>query len=102
MLSRRGYALRYRSTNAPLGRATAIGRRSPGISNRKLREVSHKDIGDCSVLAEVFSDDPPKEVDRSDHFDCLDLFFSLFSKQAASTRYARNFVIAEMPGTFSD
>jgi len=42
-----------------------------------------------------------KEADRSDQFDCLDLFFSLFSKQAASTRYARNFVIAGMPGTFS-
>jgi len=60
----------------------------------------HKDFGDCSVLAEVLSE-IPKEADRSDQFDCLDLFFSLFSKQAASTRYARNFVIAEMPGIFS-
>jgi len=42
-----------------------------------------------------------KEADRSDHFDGLDIFFSLFSKQAASTRYARHFVIAEMLGTLS-
>jgi uncharacterized protein YbjT (DUF2867 family) len=51
-----GYALRYTLEHPAVGRVTAIGRRSLGISHPKLREVLHKDFGDCSALTEVLSD----------------------------------------------
>jgi uncharacterized protein YbjT (DUF2867 family) len=51
-----GYALRYALDHPAVGRVTAIGRRSLGISHAKLREVLHKDFGDCSALTEVLSD----------------------------------------------
>jgi uncharacterized protein YbjT (DUF2867 family) len=51
-----GYALRYTLDHPVVGRVTAIGRRSLGISHPKLREVLHKDFGDCSALTEVLSD----------------------------------------------
>jgi uncharacterized protein YbjT (DUF2867 family) len=46
-----GYALRYALDNAAVGRVTAIGRRTLGISHPKLDEVVHPDFADCSALA---------------------------------------------------
>jgi len=51
-----GYALRYALEHPAVGRATTIGRRKVGISHPKLKEVLHQDFADCSVLAEVLSD----------------------------------------------
>jgi hypothetical protein len=51
-----GYALRYALDHSAVGRVTAIGRRSLGISHSKLREVLHNDFGDCSALAEPLSE----------------------------------------------
>jgi uncharacterized protein YbjT (DUF2867 family) len=51
-----GYALRYALDHPGVCRVTAIGRRSLGISNPKLKEVLHKDFADCSALAEALSD----------------------------------------------
>lgn len=50
-----GYALRYALDNAAVGRVTAIGRRTLGISHPKLDEVVHPDFADCSALAEALS-----------------------------------------------
>ena len=48
-----GYSLRYTLDHPAVGRVTAIGRRNLGISHPKLKEVLHKDFGDCSALAEA-------------------------------------------------
>jgi uncharacterized protein YbjT (DUF2867 family) len=50
-----GYALPYALDHPAVGGVTAIGRRSLGISHPKLREVLHRDFGDCSALAETLS-----------------------------------------------
>src|SRR5260370_15984007 len=50
-----GYALRCALENRAVGCATAIGRRKLGISRPKLKEVLHRDFGDCSALAEALS-----------------------------------------------
>jgi uncharacterized protein YbjT (DUF2867 family) len=50
-----GYALRYSLENPAIGCATAIGCRKLGISHPKLKEVLHRDFGDCSALAEALS-----------------------------------------------
>src|SRR6202165_584928 len=50
-----GYALRYALEHPAVGRATAIGRRTLGISHPKLKEVLHRDFADCSALAEALS-----------------------------------------------
>jgi len=50
-----GYALRYALEHAGVGRVTAIGRRTLGISHPKLKEVLHRDFADCSPLAEPLS-----------------------------------------------
>jgi len=50
-----GYALRYALEHPAVGRVTAIGRRTIGISHLKLREVLHADFTDCSALAETLS-----------------------------------------------
>ena len=51
-----GYALRGALDHPTVGRVTAIGRRNLGISHPKLKEVLHKDFGDCSALAEALSE----------------------------------------------
>src|SRR6516165_9693149 len=51
-----GYALRYALDHSGVGPVTVIGRRSVGISHPKLKEVLHKDFGDCSALAEPLSE----------------------------------------------
>jgi uncharacterized protein YbjT (DUF2867 family) len=51
-----GYALRYALDHSAVACVTAIGRRSVGISRSKLKEVLHKDFGDCSALAEALSE----------------------------------------------
>src|SRR5437870_4500397 len=51
-----GYALRDALDHPAVGRVTAIGRRNLGISHPKLKEVLHKDFGDCSALAEALSE----------------------------------------------
>ena len=51
-----GYALRYALENPTVGRVTAIGRKTLGISHPKLTEVLHRDFADCSALAGVLSD----------------------------------------------
>jgi uncharacterized protein YbjT (DUF2867 family) len=51
-----GYALRDALDHPTVGRVTAIGRRNLGISHPKLKEVLHKDFGDCSALAEALSE----------------------------------------------
>ena len=50
-----GYALRYALEHPSVGRITAIGRRTLGISHPKLKEVLHRDFADCSPLAEPLS-----------------------------------------------
>jgi uncharacterized protein YbjT (DUF2867 family) len=50
-----GYALRYALEHAAVGRVTAIGRRTLGISHPKLKEVLHRDFADCSALAGTLS-----------------------------------------------
>jgi uncharacterized protein YbjT (DUF2867 family) len=50
-----GYALRYALEHPAVGRVTAIGRRTLGISHPKLKEVLHRDFADCSALAEPLS-----------------------------------------------
>jgi uncharacterized protein YbjT (DUF2867 family) len=50
-----GYALRYALEHPAVGRATAIGRRTLGISHTKLKEVLHRDFADCSALAEALT-----------------------------------------------
>lgn len=50
-----GYALRYALENPTIGRVTAIGRKTLGISDPKLKEVLHRDFADCSALAEPLS-----------------------------------------------
>jgi len=50
------YALRYALDHPAVGRVTAIGRTSLGISHPKLKEVLHKDFGDCTALAEALSE----------------------------------------------
>ena len=47
-----GYALRYALDHPSVGRVTAIGRRTLGISHSKLKEVLHGDFADCTALAE--------------------------------------------------
>jgi uncharacterized protein YbjT (DUF2867 family) len=47
-----GYALRYALDDPSVGRVTAIGRRTLGISHSKLKEVLHGDFADCTALAE--------------------------------------------------
>jgi uncharacterized protein YbjT (DUF2867 family) len=48
-----GYALRYALENPAVECATAIGRKTLGISHPKLKEVLHQDFADCSALAEA-------------------------------------------------
>jgi uncharacterized protein YbjT (DUF2867 family) len=50
-----GYALRYALNHPAVGRVTAIGRRKPGISHPKLKEVLHQDFADCAALADPLS-----------------------------------------------
>ena len=51
-----GYALRYALDDPSVGRVTAIGRRTLGISHPKLKEVLHGDFADCSALAGPLAD----------------------------------------------
>ncbi len=50
-----GYALRYALENPTVGRVTAIGRKTLGISHPKLKVVLHQDFADCSALGEPLS-----------------------------------------------
>jgi len=50
-----GYALRYALDHVTVGRVTAVGRKSTGITHRKLAEVLHQDFADCSGLAGALS-----------------------------------------------
>jgi hypothetical protein len=50
-----GYALRYALERPDVERVTAIGRRTLGISHRKLKEIIHPNFGDCSAIAESLS-----------------------------------------------
>jgi putative NADH-flavin reductase len=50
-----GYALRYALEHPGVRAVTAIGRRTVGISHPKLKEVLHRDVSDCSALAEPLS-----------------------------------------------
>ena len=50
-----GYALRYALDHPDVGRVTAIGRRTLGISHPKLDEVLHRDFADCSPLVETLA-----------------------------------------------
>src|SRR3984885_6476760 len=47
-----GYALRYALQHPAISRVTAIGRSKLAISHPKLREVIHREVADCSALAE--------------------------------------------------
>ena len=51
-----GYALRYALTHPAIGAVTAIGRRPTGLSHAKLKEVLHRDFGNCSSLAGSLAD----------------------------------------------
>jgi uncharacterized protein YbjT (DUF2867 family) len=50
-----GYALRYALGHSAVGRVTAIGRKTLGLSHPKLKEVLHRDFSDCSALKEPLS-----------------------------------------------
>ena len=49
-----GYALRYALDHPSVGVVTVIGRRKLDISNSRIKEVLHRDFGNCSALAERF------------------------------------------------
>jgi uncharacterized protein YbjT (DUF2867 family) len=51
-----GYGLRYALDHPSIGVVTVIGRRKLGISHPKLKEVVHRDFGDCSALVEPLSE----------------------------------------------
>jgi uncharacterized protein YbjT (DUF2867 family) len=51
-----GHALRCALDHPSIGVVTVIGRRQLGISHPKLKEVVHRDFGDCSALAEPLSE----------------------------------------------
>ena len=51
-----GDALRYALDHPGVGRVTTIGRRTLGMSHRKLTEVLHRNFADCSPLAEPLSE----------------------------------------------
>jgi uncharacterized protein YbjT (DUF2867 family) len=51
-----GYALRYALEHPAVGTVMAIGRRTLGIQQPKLKEVLHQDFADCSPLADTLSD----------------------------------------------
>jgi uncharacterized protein YbjT (DUF2867 family) len=46
-----GYALRYALEHPSVKGLTVIGRKKPGISHSKLKQVVHPDFADCSALA---------------------------------------------------
>jgi len=50
-----GYALRCALEHPAVERVTVIGRRALGISHPKLKEILHRNFGDCSVLAEFLT-----------------------------------------------
>ena len=50
-----GYALRYALGHSAVGGVTAIARRKLGFSHPRLQEVLHRDIADCSALAEALA-----------------------------------------------
>jgi len=50
-----GLALRYALDNPAVASVTVIGRRTLGISHPKLKEVLHRDFGNCSALSEALS-----------------------------------------------
>ncbi len=50
-----GYALRRALDHPGVGRVTAIGRRTLGLSHPRLDEVLHQDFADCSSLAGTLS-----------------------------------------------
>jgi uncharacterized protein YbjT (DUF2867 family) len=50
-----GYALRHALDHPAVAGVTAIGRRRPGISHPKLKEVVHRDFSDCSTLAKTLA-----------------------------------------------
>jgi len=50
-----GYAIWYALENPTVGRVTAIGRKTLGISHPKLKEILHRDFADCSPLGETLS-----------------------------------------------
>ena len=51
-----GYALRYALANPSVDQVTSVVRRTVGISHPKLREVIHRDFGDCSGLASALAE----------------------------------------------
>ena len=51
-----GYALRHGLANPSVDQVTSVVRRTIGISHPKLREVMHRDFGDCSALSEMLSE----------------------------------------------
>ena len=51
-----GYALRYAFANPSVDQVTSVVRRTVGISHPKLREVIHRDFGDCSGLASALAE----------------------------------------------
>ena len=51
-----GDALRYALGHPRIGRVTAVGRTTLGVSHPKLVEVLHRDFADCSPLAGPLSD----------------------------------------------
>ena len=50
-----GYALRYALEHPAVGTVMAIGRRTLGIQQPKLKEVLHQDFADCSALADALA-----------------------------------------------
>ena len=51
-----GHALRYALEDPAVEAVTVIGRRTVGISHRKLKEVAHPNFADCSALVEPLRD----------------------------------------------
>src|SRR5258708_15210573 len=50
-----GYALRYALDHPSVGVVTVIGRKKLDTSYSKLRQVLHRDVADCSALAQSLS-----------------------------------------------
>jgi len=96
-----GYALRYALGHPAVGRITAIGRRTLGISHPKLKEVLHHDFADCSPLAEPL-------LGQDGAMFCLGAYTGVVSDAALRTitvdyaiEFARVFVGSSPDAAFS-
>ena len=96
-----GHVLRYALRHPSIGGITAIGRRTLGISDPRLKEVLHRDFADCSPLAEPL-------LGQDGAIFCLGAYTGVVSDAALRTitvdytiEFARVFVGSSPDAAFS-